>query len=151
MFNVLLAVHLLLAVFVVGPLVQAATTAGRGVRRAEAAATASAARLLRIYGIGSVLVVVAGFGLMSMDDPDRPGRKVAAFGQTWVWLSVVLWLVAVGVVLAVLVPALTSATARIGAGTAVDGLTARLGAGGGVVGLLFAVIVVLMVYRPGGS
>jgi uncharacterized membrane protein len=145
-FKLLLALHLLFAVFAVGPLVGAATTAARAVRTGDGAASAAAARMLRSYAIASVLVVVLGFGLMSLDNPYGPG-KVAEFGDTWIWLSLVLWLVAVGVTLAVLVPALT----RVGAatGAAASSVTARVAASGGVVGILFAVIIFLMVYRPG--
>ena len=41
MFKFLLALHLLFAIFAIGPLVQAATTAGRAVRKADAATAAA--------------------------------------------------------------------------------------------------------------
>jgi uncharacterized membrane protein len=148
-FKLLLAVHVLVAVFAVGPLVQAATTAGRGVRTGDAAATASAARIVKIYSYASVLVVVVGMGLMSVNSPFQKGEKVGAIGDVWIWLSLVLWLVAVGIALGVVVPGLAKATEQIGAQQPVTGLTARIAASGGAVGLLFAAIVVLMVYRPG--
>jgi hypothetical protein len=148
MLKILLALHLLFAVFAIGPLVHAATTAARGVRTGDGAATASAARLLRIYGYASVLVVVLGFGLMSAK---RPGssQHLAEFGDTWIWLSLVLWAVALALVLGVAVPTLTRATDRIRAEQSVVTLTGRVAAVGGVVALLFAAIVFLMVYRPG--
>lgn len=148
MFKILLALHLLTAVFAIGPLVHAATTASRGLRQADAGATASSARTATVYSYASVLVVILGFGLMSADDPHGPG-KVAEFSETWIWLSALLWLVAVAVTLGLVVPALRQATTRIQAGEAVDALTARVAAGGGVVGLVFAAIVFLMVYKPG--
>ncbi len=148
MFKILLALHLLTAIFAIGPLVHAATTAVRGLRTADAGATASAARTVTIYSYVSVLVVVFGFGLMSMDSPYGPG-KVAEFSETWIWLSALLWLVAVGLALGIIAPALGQATAKIGAGESVDSLRGRVAASGGVVGLIFAVIVFLMVYKPG--
>lgn len=150
MVNLLLSLHVLFAVFAIGPLVHAATTAGRGIRTGDAAATASAARMLKMYSYASVLVVLLGMGLMSMDDPDRKGHKIAQFGDTWVWLSLVLWVLAVALSLGVVVPSLTRATAVIGGGAAAGALTARVAAAGGVIGVVFAVIVFLMVYRPGG-
>jgi hypothetical protein len=147
-FKLLFALHLLFAIFAIGPLVHAATTASRGVRRRDGAATASAARMLRVYSYTSVLVVIVGMGLMSLDDPDGPG-KVAEFKDLWIWLSVVLWLVAIAITLFVLVPALTKVTATIGAAGSVAAFTARVAAAGGVVGLIFAGIVFLMVYQPG--
>ena len=87
-------------------------------------------------------------GLMSLDDPYGPG-KVAEFGDLWIWLSVVLWAVAVGLTLFVAVPTLEKATETIRAEGSVVTLTGRVAAVGGVVGLIFAGIVVLMVYQPG--
>ena len=148
MFKIFLALHLVAAVFAIGPLVHAATTAGRGVRQGDAAATASSARMLRIYAYASVVVVILGFGLMSSTSP-YTHATTAKFSETWIWLSVVLWAAAVAIVLAVLVPALQKTTAFIGRSEPVASLTARVAAGGGVVGLIFAGIVFLMVYRPG--
>lgn len=147
MVKLLLALHLVFAVFAIGPLVHAATTAGRGIRRGDAAATAASARMLRIYAYVSVLVIVAGFGLMSQKEH---GKKLAEFGDTWIWVSLVLWALAIALVLLVAVPTLTKATTMIGQEASVVSLTARVAATGGIVGIIFAVIVVLMVYRPGG-
>lgn len=148
MFKILFALHLLTAIFAVGPLVHAATTASRGLRTADATATASSARTATIYSYASLLVVVFGFGLMSVDDPYGPG-KVAEFSEPFIWLSGLLWLVAVALTLGVIAPTLEKATEQILAGEAVDALTARVAASGGVVGLIFAGIVFLMVYKPG--
>lgn len=148
MFKILFALHLLTAIFAVGPLVHAATTAARGLRTADAGATTTAARTVTIYSYVSVLVVIFGFGLMSMDDPYGPG-KVAEVSDPYIWLSALLWLVAVGLALGVIAPALQQATTRIGAGEAVDGMVGRVAAAGGIVGLIFAGIVFLMVYKPG--
>jgi hypothetical protein len=147
-FKLLFALHLLFAIFAIGPLVHAATTASRGVRTGDGAATASAARMLRIYSYASVLVVLVGMGLMSVDDPYGPG-KVAEFKELWIWLSVVLWLVAIAITLFVLVPALSKVTETIRTEGSVVTMTGRVAAAGGVVGLIFAGIVFLMVYQPG--
>ncbi|MCW2597006.1 MAG: hypothetical protein JWR06_2472 [Jatrophihabitans sp.] len=149
MFKILLALHLLFAIFAIGPLVHAATTAGRGVRRGDGAATASSARLLRIYSYGSAVVVLVGFGLMSAKSPTNPKQHVGEFGDTWIWLSLLLWVVAIGLVLGVVVPTLDKASALIQKEESVVSLTARVAAGGGIVAVLFAVIVFVMVYRPG--
>ena len=91
MFKLLLALHLLFAIFAIGPLVHAATTAGRGVRNGDAAATASSARMLKIYSYVSVLVVIVGMALMSVDSPFQKGQKVGEISDLWIWLSLVLW------------------------------------------------------------
>src|SRR4051794_36492739 len=93
MFKLLLALHILAAVFAIGPLVHAATTASRGLRQGDAAAIRSSSRMLTIYTVASVVVVVLGFGLMSATSP-YTHQKVADFADLWIWLSVVLWLVA---------------------------------------------------------
>jgi hypothetical protein len=145
-FKILLALHVLFAIFAIGPLVGAVTTAGRGIRQGDGTATAGAARTARIYAYASLLVVVLGFGLMSTK---RHGTTIADFSDTWIWLSLILWLVAVALTLAVIVPTLDKATELIGRQESVVALIARVSAAGGVVGLIFAGIVFLMVYRPG--
>ena len=146
MFKLLLAIHLLFAIFAIGPLAHAATTAARGVRKSDPAATAASVRMLRVYSWASVLVVVAGAALMSVK---RNGEKVGEFSDLWIWLSLVLWLVSVVLILTVAVPALTRVTRQLGEGAAVSTMTGRIAAIGGIVGVLFAAIVFLMVYRPG--
>jgi hypothetical protein len=149
MFKIMLALHLLFVVFAIGPLVHAATTAGRGVRRGEAPATAASARMLRIYSYASVLVIVFGLGVMSSKSPDTH-RTTAQFSDAWIWLSALLWAVALALVLGVLVPGLERATELIRREESATALTGRVAGVGGVVGLIFAVVVFLMVYRPGG-
>ncbi|MFC6707794.1 DUF2269 family protein [Flexivirga alba] len=158
MLKLLLLLHLLTAIFAIGPLVHAVTTASRGLRQADASALTASARMAKIYSIASVLVVIFGFGLMSQK---RRGKELGSFGDTWIWLSVLLWVVAVAVTFVVIVPTLERAadTVRTGGSSSETGgssietnlkaQTARVAASGGVVGIIFAVIVVLMVYRPG--
>ncbi len=146
MLKAMLALHLLFGIFAIGPLVHAATTAARGVRHGDAAATAYSARIARIYAGASLLVVIFGFGLMAAKED---GHQVAKISETWIWLSVVLWVLAIGLVLAIIVPTLNKATALITAQESAASLTGRVAAAGGVVGVVFAAIVVLMVYQPG--
>lgn len=148
MYKILLALHVLFAIFAIGPLVHAATTAGRGVRQGDAAAITAAGRMLRIYSMASVLVVLLGFGLMSAESP-YTGEATAKIGETWIWLSGLLWLVAVGLVLGLVVPLLEKATALIASSQPATALTARVSAAGGIVALIFTAIVFLMIYQPG--
>jgi hypothetical protein len=145
--TLLLALHLLTAIFAIGPLAHTVTTASRGIRTGDGAATAAASRTATIYSYASLVVVVLGFWLASTK---RHGKTVAQFSDTWVWLSVVLWLLAVVLTLVVIVPTLNRATDLIKRQESVVTLTGRVAAAGGVVGLLFATIVFLMAYRPGG-
>jgi uncharacterized Tic20 family protein len=142
----LLALHLVFAIFIVGPLVWAAKTAGRGVRKGDRSLTASSARTLRIYAYVSVLVVIVGMALMSQK---THGRTIAEFRDTWIWLSLVLWAAAVALVLLEIVPTLNRATKLIEAEDSVVTLTMRVAIAGGVVSALFIAIIFLMAYKPG--
>ncbi len=153
--NFLITVHVLLAIFAVGPLAHAATTAARGVRAGDGRAVAASARTVRIYGFVTILVAVAGFGLLQPKWDNR-------FSAPWVWVSLILFVAALALVFAVLLPSLEKVAVELGggaatgtaaesptAGTAVSAATSRIAASGGVIALLFAVIVVLMVFKPG--
>jgi len=139
--HLLLSLHILFAVFAVGPLVGAASIAARGVRAGDAAAVASAARTVRLYGYLSILVALLGMSLV------RP-KWDAKFSYPWVWISLVLYLAALALTLAVLAPSLGKAASRLTEGGDASGEGARAAGAGGLISLLFAVIVFLMVYKP---
>jgi uncharacterized membrane protein len=141
--HLLLALHLLFAIFAVGPLVGAASIAGRGVRAGDGPAVAATARTVRIYGYVSLLVPVLGMSLV------RP-KWDAKFSYPWVWVSLVLYLIALALTLGLLAPSLAKAGTAISAGNPANGFAARVAAAGGGIALLYAVIVFLMVYKPGG-
>lgn len=153
MFKVLLFLHLLTAIFAIGPLVHAVTTASRGLRRSDPEAIAASSRMTKIYAGASILTVIFGFGLMSSTSP-YTGKKVASFGETWIWLSLGLWVVAAAIAIAVVVPALDRASDGFAltdrdADQPASSAVARVAASGGVVGILMAVVVALMVWQPG--
>lgn len=148
MFEIMTALHLLTAVLVIGPLVHAVTTAGRGLRRSDAAAIKSSARMTKIYAYASVAVVVFGFGLMSATSP-YSGDAVATFSETWIWLSVVLWLVGAALALAVIAPSLERAAGVAVNGSALDSYKGKVIGSGMAIAVIFVAIIVLMVYQPG--
>lgn len=139
--DLLLALHLLFAVFAIGPLVGAASVAARGVKAGDAAAVSASARTVRLYGYLSIVVALLG---MAMVQP----KWHAKFSYPWVWLSVVLFLIALALTLAVLEPGLRRAGAALAAGGDASPFTGRVAAAGGLIALLYAVIIFLMVYRP---
>jgi uncharacterized membrane protein len=136
------ALHVLFAIFAVGPLVGAASIASRGIRTADAAAVQTSATTIRRYSYVSLLVALFGFSLVQ-------SKYHRDFADVWIWLSVLLYIVAVLVALFVLVPALAQAGEQIAAGQSPASLAGRVAATGGIVSLVFAVIVVLMVFKPG--
>jgi len=139
--HLLLALHILFAIFAVGPLVGAASIAARGVRAGDATTVASSARTVRIYGYASILVALLGLGLV------QP-KWHAKFSYPWVWISLVLYLAALALSLLVLAPSLSRAANRLTGGDDARAEGARAAGAGGLISLLFAVIVFLMVYKP---
>jgi len=139
--HLLLALHILFAVFTVGPLVGAASAAARGIRTGDAAAVGFSARTVRIYGYGSILVALLGMSLV------RP-KWDAKFSYPWVWISLVLYLAALALTLLMLEPSLRRTAGRLAAGEDAGADAARAAGVGGLISLLFAVIVFLMVYKP---
>jgi Predicted integral membrane protein (DUF2269) len=142
MHTFLLALHVLFAIFAVGPLVGAAMAVPRALRQRDAATITWTARLLRLYAIASVLVVAVGIALMPT------GRRHAHVSDVWIWLSVLLWAAIAVLVLAVLAPELDAAARQVGAERSHAASYGRLAALSGAVPLLFGVIVFLMVYQP---
>ncbi|MBI1758422.1 MAG: DUF2269 family protein [Actinobacteria bacterium] len=137
----LLLLHLITAIFIVGPLAMAAMTAGRYARSGEPTALRATARSVTIFGWSSLAVAVLGFGAI-------PGNDEASFSAIWVQASATLYLVAFAITMAMLVPALRRAATQAEAGEATAPLAGRLAALGGVISLLFVAITALMVYRP---
>ena len=140
--HLLLSLHILFAIFAVGPLVHAATTAARGVKTGDAPAVASSARTARIYGYASLAVAVLGFGLV------QP-KWHAKFSYPWVWISIAIYLGALALTVLALVPSLEKAGSLIEQGEPAEALTGRVAAIGGIIALGFTAIVFLMVFHPG--
>lgn len=96
---------------------------------------------------------VLGFGLVSLSD------NVVSWGQTWVWLSILLYVVSLGVSHGLLLPrvrTMLATQAGLVAGTASADAPARMEALGKQVGMFsaaldlsFVVILALMIFKPG--
>lgn len=91
----------------------------------------------RVYAPALILAGLLGFGLQGMSD------GLYSMGDTWIWLSIVLWIALNGVLHAVLLPAEKAvAEGDISARSRVD-------LGGGIVTVLLLVTLALMVFKPG--
>ena len=132
----LLVVHVVLAIFLIGPLVAAANQAARVLRGGGAEALGLLSRTVTRYGWASLLVAVFGFGLV---------RDDVSFSDGWLIGSVVLFVVATVLVLGLLAPMLRGAPDRRGETAA---LAPRAAAVGGIASLCYVVIAILMVWRP---
>jgi uncharacterized membrane protein len=91
----------------------------------------------RVYAPALVLTGLFGFGLVGMSD------EVWEFSQTWVWLSIVLWLAMNGVLHAVMLPAERAASAGD------DAALKKVETSGQILTVLLLVILYLMVFKPG--
>lgn len=146
LFNTL---HIASAVFIVGPMAILPMTAMRSMRAGEAGQVASLAKSVYLFSLLSVVVAFFGFGALGMADADEG----FSFGSTWVWLSIVLYVIALAINLFLVVPAMRSAAealsknAVVPAGTKVDGYS-RVAMGSGIAALLLVLVVVLMVWKP---
>ena len=144
-YGIVLALHLITVVFVIGPIAVATPLSARAARDGRVDALRDHARTTRAYAIGSLVVVLLGSAMIGLGDVGDQW----SFSQGWVSASYALWLLAVVLLLAVVVPAQSSAADAIAAGGDGRSHAGRISAGGGVAALAFTVIIVLMVFKPG--
>ena len=135
--------HVLTAVFVIGPMAVLPMTAMRSLRAGHGDQVSSLARSTVVFSIGSVVVALLGFALLGMTG-DEHGTSVST---PWVLWSVIAYLVALGLTLFLVVPAMRAAAAGARSGRA-SGSYGKIAAPSGFSSLLLAVVVVLMVWKP---
>ena len=143
--------HVVGAVFIVGPMAILPMSAMRAIRAGNGAQVATLAKSTRIFSLLSLIVFVLGFALVGIADP----KYNLSVTTPWVLASIILYVVAIVVSLAVVVPAMnraaagTETTAVAGeAGATVKSGYAAISAGSGIVSLLLVAVVVLMVWKP---
>jgi uncharacterized membrane protein len=152
--------HIVAAVFIVGPMAIIPMTALRALRGGEAGQVRVLAKSTNLFSLLSLVVVVLGFGAMGLSDP----KYHVTFTDTWIWLSVVLYLIALVLTLFVVVPTLRTAAEAIdgaastaGAADAAGSSVAagakpsgygKVAASSGIATLLLVFVVVLMVWKP---
>jgi uncharacterized membrane protein len=130
-----LVVHVVLAIFLIGPLVAAANQVPRALRAGSGDNVRLLSRTVTVYGWASLLVAVVGLGLV---------RDRFSFSDGWLIASIVLFVVASVLVLGLLVPLLRGATGDTAP------LAPRAAAVAGIAGLCYVAIAVLMAWKPGG-
>ena len=152
----LLSVHVLAAILTIGPVAITASMFPRSARLALAAPNdpgkAAALRILHrithVYTVIGVLVPV--FGLAT-------GASMGVLGDTWLIVSMILTAVAAAMLIAFILPGQKRVVrafdtgADDAVGSVPDGIARRLGMLTGVFNLLWVIVVVLMIYRPGST
>jgi hypothetical protein len=146
-YDVVLLLHIISIVIafapaVVNPLTEARLKAdGAGEGGLVAFYKAAGANGRRVYFPALIVAGVFGGALIGMSKTND--ELVWKFDQTWVWLSILNWVVMCGVVSAVILP-----NERKVAGGDVSAAS-KVAAGGGIATLLVIVQLYLMIFKPG--
>jgi uncharacterized membrane protein len=139
--TVLAVLHVVTAVFLIGPMALLPHTALRALRTGNTPTVQLLTRSTRVFTWASLAVAVFGFG--------AAGVEGIPLSRTWLWLSIVLYLLALVLSLVLVVPALTRAAAGLQRGdSSAKALYGRIAAGAGVVSLLLVAVAVLMAWKP---
>ena len=137
MTKVLLSLHVLAAIIAIGPVTVAASMFPAALRRADLPAMRTLHRICRVYALIGLAVPV--FGLAT-------AQSLGVLGSAWLLTSIALTAVAAAVLAFAVLPTQSAALA-----SSPDVRPARLGMTAGVFNLLWAIVVVLMIVRPGST
>lgn len=140
--------HVVSAVFIVGPMAILPMTAMRAVRAGNASQVAVLAKSTNLISLLSLLVVFFGFGVMGLADK----KYDLSIVTPWILWSIVLYVIALGLTLFLVVPTMRRAAEALQAADTAPGAEATtypaIAAGSGVASLLLVAVVVLMVWKP---
>ncbi len=139
---------MLAAIIAIGPVTVAASMFPAALRRSDLAALRTLHRICRVYAVIGLAVPV--FGLAT-------AQSLGVLGSAWLLTSIALTVAAAAVLGFLVLPAqsavLSSDVSSPAAASlpAETGSPARLGMTAGLFNLLWAVVVVLMIVRPGST
>ncbi|MFV8131252.1 hypothetical protein [Streptomyces syringium] len=153
MTKLLLSIHVLAAIIAIGPVTVAASMFPAVTRRAAAVSASSGDRgaasvplalhrICRVYAVVGVVVPVFGFAT---------ANSLHVLGDPWLIVSIVLTLIAAVVLAALVLPGQSAALTALGQGSDPSAAARRLAMYTGVFNLLWAVVTVLMIVRPGST
>lgn len=161
LYKLLLLLHILMVIFGLGSVSLNALygrearvrrgAVGLGITEANLFVTDIATYIIYLIPVTGILIVLA-------------SDKLVKFSQTWIWLSLLLWVVGVGISHGVMKPTVKKmivAMREMESGPPPAGgpppqvaqlekLGARLGQFGPILTVLLIVIVALMIWKPGG-
>ena len=139
--------HVVSAVFIVGPMAILPMTAMRAVRAGNAGQVEVLAKSTNLISLLSLLVVFFGFGVMGLADK----KYDLSVTTPWILWSIILYVVALGLTLFLVVPTMRRAAEAIRGAENSEAATSKypaIAAGSGVASLLLVAVVVLMVWKP---
>ena len=140
--HIVVSLHVLFAVFVIGPLVFATSATPRAIRTGGAPMLRFLTQTTRVYSVVSLVVLALGLGAVQK-------KYDFHYSQVWIWLSIVLYVVALGLLTGLVVPAQRRAARLLEEAKDATGQIAAISAGAGLAGTAFGVIVFLMIFKPG--
>lgn len=135
--------HITLAVFIIGPMAILPHTGLAALRRGNAGAVRAIERSTTFTSFGSLLVFMLGFGALGVSKPDDNW----SFSSPWITWSMLLYIVALGLTLFVILPNLRKGADALDAGEEFHGYS-KIAASNGITTLLLVVVVVLMTWKP---
>jgi len=145
--KLLLSIHVLAALIAIGPVAIAASMFPAAARRAAAsdhpdlAVLRTLHRICRVYAVAGIVVPVFGLATAS---------SLHVLGDAWLIMSILLTAAAAGVLALLILP--RQQRVLVGFGEAYDERApARLAMYTGIFNLLWAVVTVLMIVRPGST
>lgn len=103
--TILVILHVVTAVFIVGPMAILPMTGMRAIKAGEGGQVAVLAKSTLIFSLLSLLVIIFGFGII--------GMRGISMTVPWILLSIVFYAIALILTLAVVVPALRRASRRL--------------------------------------
>ncbi|KQV06097.1 DUF2269 family protein [Leifsonia sp. Root112D2] len=136
--------HVAAAVFIVGPLAILPHSAPALLRSGNGASVVKLAKTVNLFSWLSLLVIIFGFGVMGMSDP----KYHVSFTDTWIWLSVVLYVIALVLIRVLVTPGMTRAGRAVEADASAKFSVGAISGGAGIATLLLIAVVVLMVWKP---
>jgi len=148
-YKFLLVLHILSAIVGLGAVMLNGLYAAQTQRRPGPAGRAVFEANLFVTQVAEyVIYLIPIFGIALIYTSD----KVWKFSQTWTWLSLLLYLIAIGISHAVMKPGAKRILAlmdRDGAGAEITEVGKRLGVGGAALNVIVVVILFLMIWKPG--
>jgi uncharacterized membrane protein len=146
--------HVVTAVFIVGPMAVLPMTGMRAIRAGNAGQVLTLAKSTFVLSLASLAVVIFGFGAMALADE----RFNLSITTPWILISIVLYVIALIVSLAMVVPIMRRAGHRLqekGSDSAAPRTSGSsmseyslIGMSSGISAVLLLVVVILMVWKP---
>ena len=136
-YKVVLLLHVITAVVAFAPAFMTYAVARAAEKGDRGAADALATGLQRLAIPAMVLVGILGYGLVGMSD------KVFTMSQAWVSVAGVAWIALIAVTVFLTRPAVRALA------SGVEGARQKVMMSTGITHLLFVVLIVMMVFKPG--